>query len=107
MEYYAYRKILHGGISIEGLGIMSDNTTNKLQKLVWKFRKSRHLAEGNSLSKNSLPYFYNFLLTSLKVTIMYIDKLPFWFIKFAVLNTTISHPIFLFKNEVNSYWKFS
>ena len=34
MEYYAYKKILHGGISIEGLGIMSDNTTNKLQKLV-------------------------------------------------------------------------
>ena len=42
------------------------------------------------------------MLISLKVTIIFFDKFPFLYSKFADLITTILHLIILFKSEVDS-----
>ena len=47
-------------------------------------------------------YSHNFMLISLKVTIIFFDKFPFLYSKFADLITTILHLIILFKSEVDS-----
>ena len=48
-----------------------------------------------------MPYFHNFVLTSLKVTITWFDKLQFWYSKFAVLVITTLHPIIFLTYEVD------
>lgn len=80
-------------------GIVPDNITDELQKLISKLLKTRYLSQGNNLSTNSMPYFQNFVSISLKVNRISLDKLLFWYIKFAVLITTILHPIISFEKD--------
>lgn len=79
-----------------------DNATNKLQKLVLKVLKTRYLTKSNNLTTNYLTYSHNSVLTVLKVTILSFDRLPLWRNKFNTLIATMSHPIFLFRDEVDS-----
>ena len=83
-------------------GIVPDNITDELQKLISKLLKTRYLSQGNNLSTNSMPYFQNFVSISLKVNRISLDKLLFWYIKFAVLITTILHPTISFESEIDS-----
>ena len=82
--------------------IVPNSKTNKLQKLVWKLLKTRYPTQSNNLATNSMPYFHNFVLISFKVTMISVEKLPFWYNKLVVLITTISNPIVSFKSEVDS-----
>ena len=82
--------------------IVPNSKTNKLQKLVWKLLKTRYPTQSNNLAANSMPYFHNFVLISLKVTMISVEKLPSWYNKLVVLITTILNPIVSFKSEVDS-----
>ena len=82
--------------------IVPNSKTNKLQKLVWKLLKTRYPTQSNNLATNSMPYFHNFVLISLKVTMISVEKLPSWYNKLVVLITTILNPIVSFKSEVDS-----
>ena len=82
--------------------IVPNSKTNKLQKLVWKLLKTRYPTQSNNLAANSMSYFHNFVLISLKVTMISVEKLPSWYNKLVVLITTILNPIVSFKSEVDS-----
>ena len=49
-----------------------------------------------------MTYSHNSVLIVLKVTIISFDRLPLWRNKFNTLIATIPHPIFLFRDEVDS-----
>lgn len=82
--------------------IVPNSKTNKLQKLVWKLLKTRYPTQSNNLAANSMSYFHNFVLISLKVTMISVEKLLSWYNKLVVLITTILNPIVSFKSEVDS-----
>ena len=82
--------------------IVPNSKTNKLQKLVWKLLKTRYPTQSNNLAANSMSYFHNFVLISLKVTMISVEKLPSWYNKLVVLITTILNPIVSFKSEEDS-----
>lgn len=52
-----------------------------------------------------MTYSHNSVLMLLKVTIISFDRLPIWRIKFNTLIATMSNPIFLFRDEVDSNQK--
>ena len=84
------------GIKRESVYKASESTTNKLPD--WSKNKT-YLTQNNNLYTNSVHYFYNSVLISFKITILFFDKLQIWYNKLTVLITTILTSVILFKSE--------